>query len=127
MREPEPPLDPRLERFQEALAEASFGGERAGSLSIKADVFFTISGPWWRRRWIDPRWGFEWLFFHDPTSVGDLRQPGSDFDDGAVLDTAGFDELLTDSFELRGKTYSLRWVTRLEAPELWMEHFGDPA
>jgi hypothetical protein len=120
---PEPPLDPQLERFRQALAEAFLDGERAGSLSIVVDLFTTVSGPWWRRTSDARRWGFEWLFVHDPEFNARHRHAPYPYDDGAEIGVAAFDELLSDSFDLRGRTYALRWMTRLAAPELWQNHF----
>lgn len=120
-----PRLNPEFERFREAVAEAFFGGEQAGFFSVRIDVWFTESSPWWRRRWIDPSWGVEWIFHFDPGF--DERHPreGPPFEDGVEIgDETVFDELLAASVDVRGRQYSLRWVDRSADPELWAARYG---
>ncbi|QHC60379.1 hypothetical protein [Rathayibacter sp. VKM Ac-2760] len=61
-----PQLRPELERFREAVAEASFDGEPAGCFSVQVGTHLAVSGSWWRRELSDLRWGIAWTFLYDP-------------------------------------------------------------
>lgn len=120
-----PELRPELERFREAVAEASFEGELAGYFSVQFGAHLMARGPWWRRELSDPQWGIAWTFFYEPAfdeshpRVGPLYEDGFQLDDESLLD-----ELLAASVDVRGRVYSLRWIDRASEPELWADNYG---
>lgn len=125
-KDPVPPLDPRFERFRGALAEAFLEKEKVGYLSLNLEPYFTITGPWWRRRWADPVWCVDWLMIFLP-EIEDRRTTAGDapYEDGIeVGDPSAFDELLADSFQIRDHLYSLRWVDRSVHPQVWEVNYG---
>lgn len=125
-KDPVPALDLRFERFREALAEAFIEDERAGFLSVRLEPYFTAAGPWWRRRWVNPEWGVDWLLaYEEEVDRAHPRDDRPPFDDGLELnDLSVFDELLAGEINLRGVVYSLRWIDRTAEPELWAENFA---
>lgn len=120
-----PQLRPELERFREAVAEASFEGELAGYFSVQVGAHLAASGPWWRRELSDPRWGIAWTFFYEPAFDESHPRVGPPYEDGFELgDESVFDELLGGSVDVRGRVYSLRWIDRASEPELWADNYG---
>lgn len=118
-------LRPELERFREALAEASFEGELAGYFSVQVGAHLAASGRWWRRELSDPRWGIAWTFFYEPAFDESHPRVGPAYEDGFELgDESLFEELLEASVDVRGRVYSLRWIDRASEPELWADKYG---
>ena len=124
----DPPLDPQFESFRERLAEASIDSVNVGYLSIRVQAWFTVVGPWWRRRWVNPRWGVEWLLGFAEPYDGLHHRAGPPFEDGVELaDSDVLNELAADTFRLNGDAYSLRWIDRDAWPQVWDEHYAFPA
>ena len=126
--EPPPPFDERLEHLRAAVAEAYDGAVFAGMLSVRTDVWYTRTGPWWHRRWTNPSWGFEWLIAYDEgysAAHPEVLAFGGEFDDGVESDAVhGFQELLRDEFDIRGTVFRLTWIDPLTQPDVWTNQFA---
>ncbi|MFF3624895.1 hypothetical protein [Streptomyces sp. NPDC002467] len=117
---PEPPTDARLDPYRHAAARLMDGDEQIGLLVIRVTTWWWREGPFWRRRWVNPKELPEWALAH----VGPAQQL-AEFDDGIVL-TEDLDEELADwaagTFRLRGRQFRLDWLGEEEAHAAHREH-----
>lgn len=113
---PEPQIDRRLDPYRRAAAHVRYGEEVVGVLVIRVVTWWMLEGPFWRRRWVDPRELPEWVLVPvGPPEAG----PGPE--DG-VIPVDALDEELRDwsagVFQLRGQVLRLDWCDQDEADAL---------
>ncbi|WP_371614268.1 hypothetical protein [Streptomyces sp. NBC_00454] len=96
------------------------GNEQIGVLVIRVTTWWTREGPFWRRRWVNPRELPEWAL----SGVGPAQQV-PDFDDGIIFDE-DLDEELADwaagIFRLRGQQFGLAWLGEEEVDAAHRDH-----
>ncbi|MCZ0983385.1 hypothetical protein O1L60_41875 [Streptomyces diastatochromogenes] len=117
---PEPLTDARLDPYRHAAARLLEGDEQIGRLVIRVTTWWQREGPFWRRRWVNPRELPEWALSRvGPT----LRLP--DFDDG-VVSAEELDEQLAEwdagTFRLGGGLFVLDWLGDEETAAAHREH-----
>ncbi|MBH5333276.1 hypothetical protein IHE55_00040 [Streptomyces pactum] len=117
---PKPPTDARLDPYRRAAARLMNGDEQIGVLVIRVTTWWWKEGPFWRRRWGNPRELPEWAL----SRVGTAPQL-PDFDDG-VISADELDEELADwaagNFRLRGQQLGLAWLGEKEVDAAHKEH-----
>ncbi|MFB9323656.1 hypothetical protein [Cryptosporangium minutisporangium] len=115
--DPDGPSDPRLDVYRSRYAEVFDGGEARGYLATWVQTWWTPQGPWWRRRWTDPRELVVWMWVADGALV----------DDG-VIGRERLDEELANwsrnRFAYRGRYLRLKWLSGAEAAVVRREQFA---
>ncbi|MGW1514091.1 hypothetical protein [Streptomyces sp. NPDC002394] len=96
------------------------GDEQIGVLVIRVVAWRWREGPFWRRRWGNPRELPEWAL-----SLAGPPQRLPDSDDG-IISAKELDEELADwaagIFRLRGQQFDLAWLGEEEADAAHREH-----
>ena|SRR6266571_4371864 len=80
---PEPPPDPRLDPYRRGIARLWAGEQLVGYLATRVQVWWTVIGPFWRRRGVDPAEKVEWLLSYVRS---DPRDHADGWDDGIIDD-----------------------------------------
>ena len=88
----------------------------AAHLLTRVDVWWTIEGPWWRRRHVNPQERIEWLLDFQPGF--DLAHVDG-WDDGIDGDAAELDD---GRFTYVGRTVRVAWLSGPEAEEQFALH-----
>lgn len=115
-REPPPQQDPRLDRYRKAAGRLYDGDVIAAHLLTRVNVWWTMAGPWWRRRHVDPQERVEWLLDFQPGFDLAHHDGWADGVDAAV------DELDQDHFLYRGQRLRVVWLGGQEAEERFSLH-----
>jgi hypothetical protein len=118
-----PPPDPagladrRLDVYRSRYARVVDDGVAHGYLGTFVQTWWTRQGPWWRRRWTNPRELPHWLWVTDAGLV----------DDGVVLEEH-LDQELADwnasRFAYQGRYLRLHWLNDPEASAVRREYFA---
>jgi hypothetical protein len=106
--DPRAPADPRLDVYRSRYAKVFDDDEDCGFLATFVQTWWTAEGPWWRRRWTNPRQLPHWIWadgvkLRDDGVVGqeDLDREFVDWDRGR--------------FAYQGRYLRLEWLTGPEA------------
>ena len=102
------------------------GDVRVGHLATHVDVLWTVVGPFWRRRDIDPLERPEWVL---------VFEPGADrYGNQRVVDKIEIDEISLEGVlkawdanrvQLTGPVLQLEWLEGPEADAAWAEYGWD--
>lgn len=110
-REPPQRPDPQLDRYRKAAARLYDGDTLAAHLFTRVNVWWTVEGPWWRRREGNPQERVEWFLDFQPDF--DLAHPDG-WDDGVDADAAELDD---GRFIYGGRTLRVAWLSGPEADQ----------
>jgi hypothetical protein len=110
--EPAGPPDPRLDPYRCGIARVYAGTRLIGHLGTRVETWWTVSGPFWRRRYVRPTEVLDWVLFHEDPEAGFL--------DGTSTDVVLDDELQDwddGRWVVNGQAVRLEWLRGPEAEE----------
>jgi hypothetical protein len=121
--EPAPAHDSRLDRYRTGIAVVRDGDVLAGHLATRVDVLWTVAGPFWRRRHIDPLERVEWVLVFQP---GANRYGYQRVVDKLEIEEDELEAVLEEwdanRFQLIGPVLQLEWLDGSEADAAWAEY-----
>lgn len=117
----EPPPNPRLDPYRRGIARLWAGDQLAGYLATRVQVWWTVTGPFWRRRGVDPTEKVEWLLSYVRS---DPRDHADGWDDGITNGVdAQIDEWDAGRFTLgHGEVVRVEWLEGPEASNIRAEY-----
>lgn len=111
VRTPAPQPDPSLNRYRKSAARLYDGEHCVAHLLTRVNVWWTVEGPWWRRRHVDPQERVEWHLDFEP-GIDFAHADG--WDDGIEADVPDLDQ---GRFVYRGRSLRVVWLDGKEAEE----------
>jgi hypothetical protein len=114
--EPEPPPNPAFAPYRRAAAALYDGELLVGQLLARTNVWWTVRGPFWRRRYEDPVERVEWFVTFE-AGVPEAHPDG--WDDGVDADVS---DLAAGQFRYRGKAWRVDWLPEYEAASALAAH-----
>jgi hypothetical protein len=110
--EPPGPPDPRLDPYRGGIARVHDGPRLIGHLVTRVQTWWTVEGPFWRRRYVEPTEVIDWLLSYS--------DPDDGFLDDSISETALAEELQdwdAGRWIVNDQAVRLEWLHGPEAEE----------